>query len=104
MDYQVRRSCVLVASALLPILAAAASAATGAGMFGFTPEQAGAQQTLESRFDAELNAGEMRGWLKTLSSEPNQWDVANDYIGVTAAALSGYCDRLDRATRVLKGS
>jgi N-acetylated-alpha-linked acidic dipeptidase len=38
------------------------------------------------------------------SIESNQWDVANDYINVTATALTGYCDRLDRATRLLKGS
>jgi N-acetylated-alpha-linked acidic dipeptidase len=38
------------------------------------------------------------------SIESNQWDVANEYIGVTATALSGYCDRLDRAARILKGS
>ncbi|MBS0418609.1 MAG: M28 family peptidase [Proteobacteria bacterium] len=33
--------------------------------------------------------------------EQNHWDEANQYIGLTAAALAAYCDRLDRATAVL---
>src|ERR1700761_1084772 len=69
----IRRSCVFVASALLPVMGA--SAAT---MFGFTPDESATQSTLESRFDAELNAGEMRGWLKTLSSEPNHVGSPHD--------------------------
>jgi N-acetylated-alpha-linked acidic dipeptidase len=74
MDYRVRRSCILVTSALLPVMGVAAAAP----MFGFTQDEATAQQTLESRFDAELNAGEMRGWLKTLSSEPNHVGSPHD--------------------------
>jgi N-acetylated-alpha-linked acidic dipeptidase len=73
MDYRVRRSCVFVAAAFLPITGADAAA-----MFGFTPDEAATQQTLESRFDAELNAGEIRGWLKTLSSEPNHVGSPHD--------------------------
>jgi N-acetylated-alpha-linked acidic dipeptidase len=33
--------------------------------------------------------------------EQNHWDEANQYIGLTAAALAVYCDRLDQATAVL---
>jgi N-acetylated-alpha-linked acidic dipeptidase len=36
------------------------------------------------------------------SIEANKWDDANEYSALTAAALSAYCDRLDRATAVLK--
>jgi N-acetylated-alpha-linked acidic dipeptidase len=36
------------------------------------------------------------------SIESNQWDVANEYSAVTAAALTAYCARLDRATAVLQ--
>jgi N-acetylated-alpha-linked acidic dipeptidase len=36
------------------------------------------------------------------SIEANQWDVANEYSALTAAALVAYCDRLDRATAILK--
>jgi N-acetylated-alpha-linked acidic dipeptidase len=36
------------------------------------------------------------------SIEANKWDDANEYSVITAAALSAYCDRLDRATALLK--
>lgn len=36
------------------------------------------------------------------SIEAGKWDEANEYSTITAAALSAYCDRLDRATAVLK--
>jgi N-acetylated-alpha-linked acidic dipeptidase len=36
------------------------------------------------------------------SIEASKWDEANEYTTITAAALSAYCDRLDRATAVLK--
>jgi N-acetylated-alpha-linked acidic dipeptidase len=72
MDYRVRRSWVLV-------VAAAMSATAGASaMFGFTADEAATEQGLEQRFDADLNAGELRGWLKTLSSEPNNVGSPHD--------------------------
>jgi N-acetylated-alpha-linked acidic dipeptidase len=72
MDYRVRRS-------LLLVMAAAASATAGAsGMFGFATDQAATEQALEQRFDAEINAAELRGWLKTLSSEPNNVGSPHD--------------------------
>jgi N-acetylated-alpha-linked acidic dipeptidase len=81
MDYRIGRSRVLVASTLLSVLAAAAapSATPGASvMFGFTADEAATEQGLEQRFDADINAGEMRGWLKTLSSEPNNVGSPHD--------------------------
>ena len=33
--------------------------------------------------------------------EQHRWDEANEYVARTAAVLSGYCDRLDRATALL---
>jgi N-acetylated-alpha-linked acidic dipeptidase len=33
--------------------------------------------------------------------EQNHWDEANQYVTFTAAALSAYCDRLDKATALL---
>src|SRR5580658_10115021 len=72
MDYRVRRSLALV-------MAAAVSATPGASvMFGFTADEAATEQGLEQRFDADINAGEMRGWLKTLSSEPNNVGSPHD--------------------------
>ena len=81
MDYRIGRSWVLVASTLLCVLVAAAapSATPGAPvMFGFTADEAATEQALEQRFDADINAGEMRGWLKTLSSEPNNVGSPHD--------------------------
>ena len=36
--------------------------------------------------------------------EEKHWDEANQYAVMTAAALSAYCDRLDKATKVLSGA
>ena len=33
--------------------------------------------------------------------EQNRWDEANQYTAFTAAALTTYCDRLDKAVRIL---
>jgi N-acetylated-alpha-linked acidic dipeptidase len=35
--------------------------------------------------------------------EQNHWDDANQYVVLTAAALTAYCDRLDKATALLGG-
>ena len=35
--------------------------------------------------------------------EENRWDEANQYVAVTAAALTAYCDRLDQAAALLGG-
>ena len=81
MDYRLRRSWCLIASTSLVVLAAsAASAADSAApaLFGFRPDEVAAEQALEQRFDAQLNASELRDWLKTLSSEPNQVGSPHD--------------------------
>jgi N-acetylated-alpha-linked acidic dipeptidase len=81
MDYRLRRSWVLVASTSLALLAAAAAdSANSAGpaLFGFTPDEATSEQALEQRFDAQLDAADLRGWLKTLSSEPNHVGSPHD--------------------------
>ena len=81
MDYRLRKSWVLVASTSLALLAAAAADSANSGgpaIFGFRPDEAPAQQALEQRFDAQLDAADLRGWLKTLSSEPNQVGSPHD--------------------------
>ncbi|MFX8550563.1 transferrin receptor-like dimerization domain-containing protein, partial [Acinetobacter baumannii] len=35
--------------------------------------------------------------------EQNHFDEANEYVGLTAAALSAYCERLDKAAALLGG-
>ena len=47
-------------------------------MLGFTPANATAQQSLEQRFDAQLDPGDQRSWLKQMSSEPNQVGSPHD--------------------------
>jgi N-acetylated-alpha-linked acidic dipeptidase len=36
--------------------------------------------------------------------EGDRWDEANRYVAITATALSGYCDRLEEATRLLRNA
>ncbi len=47
-------------------------------MFGFAADEVATEQALEQRFDADINAAELRGWLKTLSSEPNNVGSPHD--------------------------
>jgi len=63
----------------LALLAAASgSNAAAPPMFGFRPEEAATERTLEQRFDADINADELRGWLQTLSAEPNHVGSPHD--------------------------
>jgi N-acetylated-alpha-linked acidic dipeptidase len=81
MDYRVRRSWVFMVSSLLPLLAAVASVPVtpaGTAMFGFTADEAVTEQGLEQRFDANIDAADLRGWMKTLSSEPNNVGSPHD--------------------------
>src|SRR5690242_17361834 len=55
-----------------------AQADSGAGMLGFTTSGAAKEKNLEQRFDSLLSASEMRGWLKQLSSGPNQVGSPHD--------------------------
>ena len=47
-------------------------------MLGFTASGAVAQQALEKRFDAALNADDLRGWLQRLSAEANHVGAPHD--------------------------
>ena len=81
MNHRMRRLWILVASSLVPLLgvvAAAPAASTGTSLFGFTADESGPQRELEQQFDSDLNASDLRGWLKTLSSEPNQVGSPHD--------------------------
>jgi len=66
-------SVLCLASAALLTLAAGSNtlAADASAMLGFTVQRAAEQRALEQRFDADLNAAELREWLKRLSSAPN---------------------------------
>lgn len=73
-----------VALACLSLTCAAGAAtpppdtSAGSGMLGFTTDGAAQQRSLEKRYDSLLSASEMRGWLKQLSSEPNQVGSPHD--------------------------
>ena len=68
-------SLACLAGAALPQPAATPAASD---MLGFTSAGAAQERDLEQRFDAGLNAAEMRGWLRELSSAPNQVGSPHD--------------------------
>lgn len=47
-------------------------------MLGFVPDRAVAQRQLERKFDGDLDATQLRAWLKQLSSEPNHLGSPHD--------------------------
>ena len=46
---------------------AAADPATTAPLLGFSPEHSARQHALEARFDAGLNAADMKAWLEQMT-------------------------------------
>jgi N-acetylated-alpha-linked acidic dipeptidase len=67
------RSLIMLACVLATLGAGSAAAdnARHDALFGFTASGAAQQQSLEQRFDAQLDAADLREWLKRLSSAPN---------------------------------
>ncbi len=60
---------------------AATSAAPAAGaveILGFSAGGAAAEAQLEQRFDADLSAADLRGWMQQMSSAPNHVGSAHD--------------------------
>ena len=76
MHTDVRRATALLIALLLP--AAGAVAADPSPMLGFAADAARAEAALEARFDAALDAQELRGWLERMSAEPNQVGSPHD--------------------------
>jgi len=67
----ISRSCsVFMTSALLTCAAAWAEAPQPASMLGFLPSEVAGQRALEQRFDAKLDAGDLRMWMQRMSAEP----------------------------------
>lgn len=52
--------------------------ATSAAMLGFSAAHSPDEQAVERRFDADLDAAELREWMQTMASEPNQVGSAHD--------------------------
>ncbi|HYM34368.1 MAG TPA: hypothetical protein VET48_03175 [Steroidobacteraceae bacterium] len=53
------------------IVVASGAAPNDATLFGFSAANSSAQRALEKNFDSQLNATELRDWLKQLSSAAN---------------------------------
>ena len=77
MDCRSRSVSLFIASFLLP-LAAFSATPEGSTLFGFRPDEAAGERSLEQRFDADIQAAELRDWLKTMSSEPNHVGSPHD--------------------------
>jgi N-acetylated-alpha-linked acidic dipeptidase len=68
----------LIAHAATFAAANGADSASAAGIEGFSPRAAAAETQLEQRFDAELSAADLRGWMQQMASEPNHVGSAHD--------------------------
>ncbi|HET6545473.1 MAG TPA: transferrin receptor-like dimerization domain-containing protein [Rhodanobacteraceae bacterium] len=77
MPHTATRVALSVACASLAVLAGAATPATD-GAFGFTDQGARDQHALERKFDAQLHAEDLRDWMKSMSSAPNQVGSPHD--------------------------
>jgi N-acetylated-alpha-linked acidic dipeptidase len=84
---QARRQFILTQAHRLPafmsavLIALTAAAATGAqepATFGFSAAESARERALEQRFDAGLNAVELRAWLQRLAAEPNHVGSPHD--------------------------
>ena len=55
-------------------------AAPGAGspLFGFSADESGAEESVEQRFDSDLNPADLSAWMKNLSSEANHVGSPHD--------------------------
>jgi N-acetylated-alpha-linked acidic dipeptidase len=76
-----RSLCVLAAALAGVNFAAIVTAQTPAGagdLEGFSGAAAAAEAQLEQRFDADLSAAELRGWLQQMSSAPNHVGSEHD--------------------------
>jgi N-acetylated-alpha-linked acidic dipeptidase len=58
--------------------AAMTAAAQNASMLGYTVQDAAEERGLEQRFGANLQASDLRDWMKRLSAEPNQVGSPHD--------------------------
>ena len=67
---------LLTTAAVVPLMASAADAPPG--MIGFKPASEQAQRALEAKFDAALDAKDLRGWMERMSSAPNHVGSPHD--------------------------
>jgi N-acetylated-alpha-linked acidic dipeptidase len=68
----------VLCTALALVTSAATAADPASSMIGFSPAAARGQAALEARFDAALDARDLRAWLERMSSEPNHVGSPHD--------------------------
>src|SRR5262245_21767028 len=66
-----RRLPSVTALVTLASLAGAAARAAEGTLIGFEGTSAAAQSALEKRFDAQLDPGQLREWMKVLTARPH---------------------------------
>ncbi len=74
---------VLLATAAIPLVASAAEAPRAGQaptMIGFKPASEQAERALEAKFDASLNANDLRTWMERMSSAPNHLGSPHDKV------------------------
>jgi N-acetylated-alpha-linked acidic dipeptidase len=71
-------SALIIAAMYCGLLAAANEAPGSGAMLGFSAAGALDEQVTERRFDADLNAAELREWMRSMSSAPNQVGSVHD--------------------------
>jgi N-acetylated-alpha-linked acidic dipeptidase len=75
----IRRAVTMAASAAFAVLVCAVAVADStSSMTGFTAAGAAAQKSLEQQFDRRLDPKDLRGWLESMSSEPNHVGSPHD--------------------------
>ena len=76
-----RLLCSLASVAIVAPLLALSAAPPPGPILGYTQEHAAAERAAESTFDANMNAAEMKSWLRRLSARPHHlgspYDKAN---------------------------
>ena len=75
-----RALCAAVIGAGIVAASAAGAGPPVADIEGFSPAAALVETQLEQRFDAELSAADLRGWMQQMSSAPNHVGSAHDKI------------------------
>jgi N-acetylated-alpha-linked acidic dipeptidase len=75
-----RNSLILLVGALgaAALLSASATESAAAALQGFGVAAASRELLLETQFDAELDPGQLRDWVRRMSSEPNQVGSPHD--------------------------
>ena len=78
LDAPMRRCGALLTGALATLFAAAEPAGGADALLGFSARTAAEQRSLEERFDAQLDAAELRSWIERLTSAPNHVGSVHD--------------------------